>query len=82
MESVTLFFFFILVYIQKDKKKKRDRQQYQFLGHLHFGQRTNKVVHFQKLEDEKNNKNKKKKLDATAGAQKQPHRKLGVSGDV
>lgn len=55
MESVTLFF--ILVYIQK--KKHRDRQQYQFLGHLHFGQRTNKVVHFRKLEDEKTIKTKK-----------------------
>jgi len=76
MESVTLFFF-ILVYIQK--KKDCDSQQYQFLGHLQFGQRTNKVVHFRKLEDEKTIKNKKK-LDASALAQKQPRRKLGVGG--
>jgi len=66
------------------KKKHCDRQQYQFLGLLHFGQRTNKVVHFfRKLEDEKTIKTReKKKLDASALAQKQPHRKLGVGGEA
>lgn len=48
------------MYIQK--KKHCDRQQYQFLGHLHFGQRTNKVVHFRKLEHEETIKTEKKSL--------------------
>lgn len=39
-----------------------------FGGHLHFGQRTNKVVHFRKLEDEKNNKNTKKAWRPSFGA--------------
>lgn len=38
-----------------------------------------KLCIFRKLEDEKNNK---KKLDASALAQKQPHRKLGVGGEA
>lgn len=65
----------------KRKKKKTLKQQYQFLfpgcggGGVHFGQRTDEVVHFRKLE--KQQKQNQKKLDASALAQKQPHRKLG-----
>lgn len=44
-------------------------------GGVHFGQRTDEVVHFRKLE--KQQKQNQKKLDASALAQKQPHRKLG-----
>lgn len=44
-------------------------------GGEHFGQRTDEVVHFRKLE--KQQKQNQKKLDASALAQKQPHRKLG-----
>ena len=76
MESVTHFFF---IRVHTKEKNHCDSQQYQFLGHLQFGQRTNKVVHFRKLEDEETIKNKKK-LDASALAQKQPRRKLGVGG--
>lgn len=58
--------------------KENNIVTHNFLGHLHFGQRTNKVVHFRKLEDDITIKTKK--LDASALAQKQPHRKLGVVG--
>lgn len=54
------------MYIQK--KKYCDRQQYQFLGHLHFGQRTNKVVHFRKLEHEETIKTEKKAWRLSFGA--------------
>lgn len=66
--------------VHTKEKKKTLKQQYQFLfpgcgGGVHFGQRTDEVVHFRKLE--KQQKQNQKKLDASALAQKQPHRKLG-----
>lgn len=67
LDGIRYTFFFNPRVHTKRKKKRCDRQQYQFLGHLHFGQRTNKVVHFRKLEDEETTKNKKKSLTPQLG---------------
>ena len=74
MASVTLFFF-ILVYIQK-KKTIVTNNSMNFWGIYILASVQTKLC----IPKKQNKTKKKKKLEASALAQKQPHRKLCVGG--